>query len=79
MKLKSAVADIEAELYNEAEIQQAINDHCNSLKLNSQAYELSKCRDEINTKLNDSGLEITHRVLKSHLITRFGNQMFHLS
>ena len=75
MKLKSAVADIEAELYNEAEIQQAINDHCNSLKLNSQAYELSKCRDEINTKLNDSGLEITNRVLKSHLITRFGNQI----
>ena len=75
MKLKSAVADIEAELYNEAEIQQAINDHCNSLKLNSQAYELSKCREEINTKLNDSGLEITNRVLKSHLITRFGNQI----
>ena len=57
MKLKSAVADTEAELYNEGEIQQAINDHCDSLKLNSQAYELSKCRDEINTKLNDSGLE----------------------
>ena len=73
--MQATVTNVENELSNGAEIQEAIDELCEKLKLESQAYELSKCREEVNLKPKPSGLEINNRVLKSKLVVRFGDQI----
>ena len=75
LKLQAAVTNVENDLSNEAEIQEAIGELCENLKLESQAYKLSKCREEVNLKLKPSGLEINNRVLESKLVARFSDQI----
>ena len=66
---------MEFEISNQSDLQLAIEDLCANLNLESQAYELTKCRQQVNAKLEDTGLEITNRMLKSQLIKRFDDHI----
>ena len=73
--MQAAVTNVENELSNEAEIQEAIGELCENLKLELMHTSFLSCREEMNLELKPSGLEINNRVLKSKLVARFGDRI----